>query len=197
MKKRLLSLMIVGALLLVNLYGCGDNDNKQEVTPSQNQSQNDTDNDASNEDKDTTENDATEDDTTENDDATTAENIEEKAKEKFTEAISLIYNTDYSSSDEAKAVNDYVNANFTEETKEDMLKTLETYTSKISSSDFVITLIKKADNIDDKKYDATYNIRYTTTITKLKPFAYSDIIGTVVVDKSGNVLINKISEGNF
>lgn len=180
MKKRLLSLIIVGALSIVMLYGCGDKEKTEDITPSQTQSENDTAKDNSNDDANTTD-----------------EDVEDKAEEKFTEAISTIYNTDYSSSDNVKVVNDYINANFTEETKEDMLNTVKDYSSKISSSDFVITLTKEVDNIDDTKYASTYEIRYNVTITNEKPFVYPDIIATVVIDKSGNVLINKINEGNF
>ena len=181
MKKRILSLIVAGALSITVLYGCSDKDKTEVITPSQTESQNDTDKNTSNENSDTTKD----------------KNIEEKVEEKFTEAISTIYNTDYSSTDNAKTVTDYINNNFTEETKEDMLNKVKEYSTKLSSSDFVITLVEKVDNIDDAKYDGTYEIRYSVTIAKEKPSAYSDIIGKVTVDKSGNVLINEINEGNF
>lgn len=193
MKKRLLSLIIAGTLSTVMLYGCGDKDKVQDSTPSQSQSQNDSEPDTSNEDVN-----ATSIEGEGNDGETTvSEDIEAKLIEKFTEAISTIYNTDYSSADKIKDVNDYIESNFTSESKEDMLNTVENYSSEIFSSDLVITLVKEVANIDDSKYDGTYEIRYNVTITEEKPFVYPDIIGKVVIDKSGNVLINTINEGNF
>lgn len=195
MKKRLLSLVIASTLSIVMLYGCGDKDNVKNNTPSpsQSQSQNDSEKDTSNEEVnvDSTEGEGN------NGEATVSENIETKIKDKFTEAIATIYNTDYNSVDKVKEVTDYIESNFTEENKEDMLNTIKNYSSEISSSDLVITLVKKVDNIDASKYDDTYEIRYSVTITEEKPFVYPDIIGTVVIDKSGNLLINSINEGNF
>ncbi len=195
MKKRLLSLVIASTLSIVMLYGCGDKDNVQNNTPSPSQSQSENNNgkDTSNEEVNvnSTEGEGN------NGEATISENIETKIKDKFTEAISTIYNTDYNSIDKVKKVTDYIENNFTEESKEDMLNTVNNYSSEISSSDLVITLVKEVDNIDASKYDGTYEIRYSVTITEEKPFVYPDIIGKVVVDKSGNVLINNINEGNF
>lgn len=195
MKKRLLSLVIASMLSIVMLYGCGDKDNSQNNTPSpsQSQSQNDSNKDTSNEEVNVNsiEGEGTNGETTVN------ENIETKIKDKFTEAIATIYNTDYNSVDKVKEVTDYIESNFTKESKEDMLNVIQNYSSKISSSDLVITLVKEVENIDDSKYDGTYEIRYSVTITEEKPFVYTDIIGKVVIDKSGNVLINSINEGNF
>lgn len=195
MKKRLLSLVIASTLSIVMLYGCGDKDNVQNNTPSpsQSQSENNSEKNTSNEEVNvnSTEGEGN------NGEATISENIETKIKDKFTEAISTIYNTDYNSVDKVKEVTDYIENNFTEESKEDMLNTVNNYSSEISSSDLVITLVKEVDNIDASKYDGTYEIRYNVTITEEKPFVYPDIIGKVVVDKSGNVLINNINEGNF
>lgn len=195
MKKRLLSLVIASMLSIVMLYGCGDKDNSQNNTPSpsQSQSQNDSNKDTSNEEVNVNsiEGEGTNGETTVN------ENIETKIKDKFTEAIATIYNTDYNSVDKVKEVTDYIESNFTKESKEDMLNVIQNYSSKISSSDLVITLVKEVENIDASKYDGTYEIRYSVTITEEKPFVYTDIIGKVVIDKSGNVLINSINEGNF
>lgn len=186
MKKRLLSLIIVGALSIGILYGCGDKATVQDNTPSQDQSQNDADKDISGEDNN--------DDTS---DESLNKNLEEKITEKFTEAISTIYNTDFTSEDDVKTVTDYINNNFTEDSKEDMINIIKNYSSKISSSDLVITLVKAVDNIDDSKYTATYDVRYNVVITEEKPSHYIELMGKVVIDKSDNILINSINEGNF
>jgi len=186
MKKKLLSLIIVGALSIGMLYGCGDKTTVKDNTPSQDQSQSDADKDIPDED-----------DNSDDSDDSLNQNLEERITEKFTEAISTIYNTDFSSEDDVKTVTDYINNNFTEESKEDMISIIKNYSSKISSSDLVITLVKSVDNIDDSKYTATYDVRYNVIITEEKPSHYSELMGKVVIDKSDNILINAINEGNF
>lgn len=217
MRKKLLSLMLVGALSISMLYGCSDTDKIESTTPSQNQSQDDSKTDTSKENANEDVND-NKDETSSEDTPTSGntdpnaeingdennnindgskEDINVKVKDKFTEAISTIYNSDFTSDNSIKTVTDYINDNFADESKEDMLNTIKSYTTKISSSDLVITLVREVETIDASKYDATFDVRYNVTITEDKPFVYSDLIGKVVIDKSGKVLIKQINEGNF
>ncbi|GAB6168353.1 hypothetical protein JCM1393_08130 [Clostridium carnis] len=129
----------------------------------------------------------------ENDSFTTEDSI----KKSFENSLTNLYKNDYSIEKNKDLAKEFIKKNFTENGTEKINERIKEYNSKLDFSDLTITGIKEIKNIDGNKYLNTYEIRYNITVIDEKPSIYSDIIGVVVTDKSGQVLIDSINQGNF
>lgn len=193
MNKKFISMIIVSALSISLLAGCGNNKNNNDnnVNTPPSQEENITPEDPSTPEEDTSADvDTNESDKTENND----ENITNKVEKKFTEAIEYLYNRDYSDPQSLEDAKKYITDNFTEDSIKEMTSVVENYGIGVSYSDLLITGIKET---EDPNYEKAFKIRYNITVAIGKGSVYSDIIGTVVEDKDGNILIQSINEGNF
>lgn len=192
MNKRFISMIIVSALSISILAGCGNNKTNDEnvITPPS-QEENITTDESNTDEEDTSADTITdESDETENID----EDITKKVENKFTEAIDYLYNRDYSDSQSLEDAKEYITNNFTEDSIEEMISVVENYGMEVSYSDLLITGIKE---IESSTYKKAFEIRYNIMVAIGKGSIYSDIIGTVVEDNDGNILIQSINEGNF
>lgn len=190
MKKRLISLIIISTLSLSLLVGCGE---KKESVNDNNSSTNVEDTKTSNDDK------SKEDTTTENEDNTKSdEDItnESGIKEAFTDTLNELYNIDYSVKENKDLAKELARSKFSEEGFEEFIKKINDYSSEFKASDILITKVTEVKN-DNTSYAKAYEIRYNVTITEGKPSNYSDLIGIVVEDRSGNFFINSINQNNF
>lgn len=192
MNKRFISMIIVSALSISMLAGCGNNKtNDENVTTPPSQEENITTDDSDVDEEDTSADTVT-------DESNETENIDEditkKVENKFTEAIDYLYNRDYSDSQSLEDAKEYITNNFTEDSIEEMISVVENYGMEVSYSDLLITGIKE---IENSTYKKAFDIRYNISVFIGKGSIYSDIIGTVVEDNDGNILIQSINEGNF
>lgn len=191
MKRRVLSLILISALSLSLLVGCGDdklnnnsqNSNQQEAQqqPENNTQQDDNKEENKNDDKES---------------SVVEEVTTEKIEAKFTEVIEFLYNRDYSNEEKSMEAENYIKENFTPEGSKNMINKIISYGEKVSYSDLLITLVKNIENNDDR-YEEMYEIRYNISITIGKPSIYSDVIAKVVVDKDGKILIESINDFEF
>lgn len=192
MNKRFISMIIVSALSISILAGCGNNKtNDENVTTPPSQEENITTEDSNADEEDTSADTIT-------DESNETENIDEditkKVENKFTEAIDYLYNRDYSDSQSLEDAKEYITNNFTEDSIEEMISVVENYGMEVSYSDLLITGVKE---IENSTYKKAFDIRYNISVFIGKGSIYSDIIGTVVEDNDGNILIQSINEGNF
>lgn len=192
MNKRFISMIIVSALSISILAGCGNNKtNDENVTTPPSQEENITTEDSNADEEDTSADTIT-------DESNETENIDEditkKVENKFTEAIDYLYNRDYSDSQSLEDAKEYITNNFTEDSIEEMISVVENYGIGVSYSDLLITGVKE---IENSTYKKAFDIRYNISVFIGKGSIYSDIIGTVVEDNDGNILIQSINEGNF
>lgn len=192
MNKRFISMIIVSALSISILAGCGNNKtNDENVTTPPSQEENITTEDSNADEEDTSADTIT-------DESNETENIDEditkKVENKFTEAIDYLYNRDYSDSQSLEDAKEYITNNFTEDSIEEMISVVENYGIEVSYSDLLITGVKE---IENSTYKKAFDIRYNISVFIGKGSIYSDIIGTVVEDNDGNILIQSINEGNF
>ena len=192
MNKRFISMIIVSALSISILAGCGNNKtNDENVTTPPSQEENITTEDSNADEEDTSADTIT-------DESNETENIDEditkKVENKFTEAIDYLYNRDYSDSQSLEDAKEYITNNFTEDSIEETISVVENYGMEVSYSDLLITGIKE---IESSTYKKAFDIRYNISVFIGKGSIYSDIIGTVVEDNDGNILIQSINEGNF
>lgn len=192
MNKRFISMIIVSALSISILAGCGNNKtNDENVTTPPSQEENIT-TDDSNTDEEGTSADTITDESNETENID--EDITKKVENKFTEAIDYLYNRDYSDSQSLEDAKEYITNNFTEDSIEEMISVVENYGMEVSYSDLLITGVKE---IENSTYKKAFDIRYNISVFIGKGSIYSDIIGTVVEDNDGNILIQSINEGNF
>ena len=192
MNKRFISMIIVSALSISILVGCGNNKtNDKNITTLPSQEENITIEDSNVDEEDTSADTIT-------DESNETENIDEditkKVENKFTEAIDYLYNRDYSDSQSLEDAKEYITNNFTEDSIEETISVVENYGMEVSYSDLLITGIKE---IESSTYKKAFDIRYNISVFIGKGSIYSDIIGTVVEDNNGNILIQSINEGNF
>lgn len=192
MNKRFISMIIVSVLSISILAGCGNNKtNDENVTTPPSQEENITTEDSNADEEDTSADTIT-------DESNETENIDEditkKVENKFTEAIDYLYNRDYSDSQSLEDAKEYITNNFTEDSIEEMISVVENYGIEVSYSDLLITGVKE---IENSTYKKAFDIRYNISVFIGKGSIYSDIIGTVVEDNDGNILIQSINEGNF
>lgn len=192
MNKRFISMIIVSALSISILAGCGNNKtNDENVTTPPSQEENITTDESNTDEEDTSADTIT-------DESNETENIDEditkKVENKFTEAIDYLYNRDYSDSQSLEDAKEYITNNFTEDSIEEMISVVENYGMEVSYSDLLITGVKE---IENSTYKKAFDIRYNISVFIGKGSIYSDIIGTVVEDNDGNILIQSINEGNF
>lgn len=192
MNKRFISMIIVSVLSISILAGCGNNKtNDENVTTPPSQEENITTEDSNADEEDTSADTIT-------DESNETENIDEditkKVENKFTEAIDYLYNRDYSDSQSLEDAKEYITNNFTEDSIEEMISVVENYGMEVSYSDLLITGVKE---IENSTYKKAFDIRYNISVFIGKGSIYSDIIGTVVEDNDGNILIQSINEGNF
>lgn len=192
MNKRFISMIIVSVLSISILAGCGNNKtNDENVTTPPSQEENIT-TDDSNTDEEGTSADTITDESNETENID--EDITKKVENKFTEAIDYLYNRDYSDSQSLEDAKEYITNNFTEDSIEEMISVVENYGMEVSYSDLLITGVKE---IENSTYKKAFDIRYNISVFIGKGSIYSDIIGTVVEDNDGNILIQSINEGNF
>lgn len=203
MKKRLIALIIISTLSLSLMVGCGESTDSGKDTTGTNTSEiNNSDNNNSKTQTDSdTEVETTPEDNSENtsdSDATESINVssEDYVKEKFTEVLTKLYNVDYSIPENKEASKEYARNSFSEEGYEEFLKNLNDYNSEITSSDLLITKVTEV-KIDNSSYSKAYEIRYNVNIVDGKPSIYTDLIGVVWEDKSGNLFVNSINDKNF
>lgn len=194
MKKRLISLIVIGTLSLSLMVACTKNNDTSNNTPSNTSSQTQEDNESPNSDKEN--NDESTNNSTVEDGSDTSIKNEDAIKIAFSEALTELYNTDYSVAENKSEAKSYARSKFSEEGFEEFLKNLNDYDSEFESSDLLITKIKEIQN-DNTTYVKAYEVTYNVTITSGKPTAYSDLIGMVVEDKDGNILINSFNQRNF
>lgn len=193
MRRKTLSLLICSLLSLTLLAGCSkttDNNNNSETNESNNSiSENVNNNDSESNIEDSVESE-------DNNEDESIENIDALIDVTITTAISTLYNTDYSNSENLKNSIEFIKKHFTANGQSHAIKQIESYDGEISTSDLLITLIQEVKN-NNSQYKATYNIRYNLTLIEGKPSAYSDIIATVVLDNNNNILIESLNEDNF
>lgn len=187
MKKRLISLIVIGTLSLSLMIACSENNDTSTNTPPSTTSENQDNNKS---DKETTDN------STEEDVVDTSIKNEDTIKTAFSEALTELYNTDYSVAENKSEAKEYARSKFSEEGYEEFLKNLNDYDSEFKSSDLLITKIKEIQN-DNTTYVKAYEVTYNVTITSGKPTAYSDLIGMVVEDKDGKIFIYSFNQRNF
>ena len=193
MRRKTLSLLICSLLSLTLLAGCSkttDNNNNSETNESNNSiSENVNNNDSESNIEDSVESE-------DNNEDESIENIDALIDVTITTAISTLYNTDYSNSENLKNSIEFIKKHFTANGQSHAIKQIESYDGEISTSDLLISLIQEVKN-NNSQYKATYNIRYNLTLIEGKPSAYSDIIATVVLDNNNNILIESLNEDNF
>ena len=193
MRRKTLSLLICSLLSLTLLAGCSkttDNNNNSETNESNNSiSENVNNNDSESNIEDSVESE-------DNNEDESIENIDALIDVTITTAISTLYNTDYSNSENLKNSIEFIKKHFTANGQSHAIKQIESYDGEISTSDLLITLIQEVKN-NNSQYKATYKIRYNLTLIEGKPSAYSDIIATVVLDNNNNILIESLNEDNF
>ena len=149
MNKRFISMIIVSALSISILAGCGNNKtNDENVTTPPSQEENITTEDSNADEEDTSADTIT-------DESNETENIDEditkKVENKFTEAIDYLYNRDYSDSQSLEDAKEYITNNFTEDSIEEMISVVENYGMEVSYSDLLITGIKEIESSTYKK----------------------------------------------
>lgn len=191
MKKRLISLIVICTLSLSLMVACTENNDTSNNTPSNTNSQIQGDNTSTESDN---ENNSEPTDNSTVDDASIKN--EDAIKTAFSDALTELYNTDYSVAENKSKAKEYARSKFSEEGYEEFLKNLNDYDSEFKSSDLLITKIKEIQN-DNTTYVKAYEVTYNVTITSGKPTAYSDLTGMVVEDKDGKIFIYSFNQRNF